>query len=54
MSSSPKIDASSVLVTTIKGVGEKMGAAFLKLGIKSIEDYFTFLDYQDRTKLSKL
>ena len=56
MSSSPKIDASSVLVTTIKGVGEKMGAAFLKLGIKSIEDLlFHFpVDYQDRTKLSKI
>ena len=56
MSSSPKIDASSVLVTTIKGVGEKMGAAFLKLGIKSIEDLlFNFpVDYQDRTKLSKI
>ena len=56
MSSSPKIDASSVLVTTIKGVGEKMGAAFLKLGIKSVEDLlFHFpVDYQDRTKLSKI
>jgi len=56
MSSSPKIDASSVLVTSIKGIGEKMGAAFLKLGIKSIEDLlFHFpVDYQDRTKLSKI
>jgi len=56
MSSSPKIDASSVMVTSIKGVGEKMGAAFLKLGIKSIEDLlFHFpVDYQDRTKLSKI
>ncbi len=56
MSSSPKIDASSVLVTTIKGIGEKMGAALLKLGIKSIEDLlFHFpVDYQDRTKLSKI
>ena len=56
MSSSPKIDASSVLVTSIKGIGEKMGTAFLKLGIKSIEDLlFHFpVDYQDRTKLSKI
>ena len=56
MSSSPKIDASSVMVTSIKGVGEKMGAAFLKLGIKSVEDLlFHFpVDYQDRTKLSKI
>ena len=56
MSSSPKIDASSVMVTSIKGVGEKMGAAFLKLGIKSVEDLlFHFpVDYQDRTQLSKI
>ncbi len=56
MSSSPKIDASSLLVTTIKGVGEKMGASFLKLGIKSVEDLlFHFpTDYQDRTKLSRI
>ncbi|MDA0344453.1 MAG: ATP-dependent DNA helicase RecG [Proteobacteria bacterium] len=56
MSSSPKIDASSLLVTSIKGVGEKMGVAFLKLGIKNVEDLLFHFpsDYQDRTRLLKI
>ncbi|MBL6820218.1 MAG: ATP-dependent DNA helicase RecG [SAR86 cluster bacterium] len=56
MSSSPKIDASSLLVTSIKGIGEKMGVAFLKLGIKNVEDLLFHFpsDYQDRTRLLKI
>ena len=38
MSSDQKIDASSLLVTSIKGVGEKLSQSLLKLGIKTIEE----------------
>jgi len=56
MSSDQKIDASSLLVTSIKGVGEKLSQSLLKLGIKTIEDlFFHFpVDYQDRTKLKNI
>ncbi len=56
MSSDQKIDASSLLVTTIKGVGEKLSQSFLRLGIKTVEDLlFHFpIVYQDRTKLKKI
>ena len=56
MSSDQKIDASSLLVTTIKGVGEKLSQSLLKLGIKTIEDlFFHFpVGYQDRTKLKNI
>ena len=56
MSSDQKIDASSLLVTTIKGVGEKLSQSFLRLGIKTVEDLlFHFpIGYQDRTKLKKI
>ena len=55
MSSDQKIDASSLLVTTIKGVGEKFSHSLLRLGIKTVEDLlFHFpTGYQDRTKLKK-
>ena len=50
------MDASSLLVTSIKGIGEKMGVAFLKLGIKNVEDLLFHFpsDYQDRTRLLKI
>ena len=56
MSSDQKIDASSLLVTTIKGVGEKFSHSLLRLGIKTVEDLlFHFpTGYQDRTKLKKI
>ena len=56
MSSDQKIDASSLLVTTIKGVGEKFSHSLLRLGIKTVEDLlFHFpTGYQDRTTLKKL
>ena len=56
MSSDQKIDASSLLVTTIKGVGEKFSHSLLRLGIKTVEDLlFHFpIGYQDRTKLKKI
>ena len=56
MSSDQKIEASSLLVSTIKGVGEKLSSTLSKLGIKTIEDLlFHFpIGYQDRTTLKKI
>ena len=56
MSTDQKIEASSLLVSTIKGVGEKLSSTLSKLGIKTIEDLlFHFpVGYQDRTKLKKI
>ena len=56
MSTDQKIEASSLLVSTIKGVGEKLSSTLLKLGIKTIEDLlFHFpVGYQDRTTLKKI
>ena len=56
MSSNQKIEASSLLVTTVKGVGEKVSLNLNKLGIQTIEDLlFHFpINYQDRTKLNKI
>ena len=56
MSSDQKVDASSLLVTTIKGVGEKLSQSLLRLGIRTIEDLlFHFpIGYQDRTELKKI
>ena len=56
MSSDQKIEASSLLVSTIKGVGEKLSSTLSKLGIKTIEDLlFHFpIGYQDRTILKKI
>ena len=56
MSTDQKIEASSLLVSTIKGVGEKLSSTLLKLGIKTIEDLlFHFpIGYQDRTTLKKI
>ena len=56
MSSDQKVDASSLLVTTIKGVGEKLSQSLLRLGIKTVEDLlFHFpIGYQDRTELKNI
>ena len=56
MSTDQKIEASSLLVSTIKGVGEKLSSTLSKLGIKTIEDLlFHFpIGYQDRTILKKI
>ena len=56
MSTDQKIEASSLLVSTIKGVGEKLSSTLSKLGIKTIEDLlFHFpIGYQDRTTLKKI
>ena len=56
MSTDQKIEASSLLVSKIKGVGEKLSFTLLKLGIKTIEDLlFHFpIGYQDRTTLKKI
>ena len=50
------IKASSLLVSTIKGVGEKLSSTLSKLGIKTIENLlFHFpIGYQDRTTLRKI
>ena len=56
MSTDHKIEASSLLVSTIKGVGEKLSSTLSKLGIKTVEDLlFHFpIGYQDRTVLKKI
>jgi|TARA_B100001094_G_scaffold108178_1_gene104126 ATP-dependent DNA helicase RecG len=56
MSTDQKIEASSLLVSTIKGVGDKLSSTLSKLGIKTIEDLlFHFpIGYQDRTTLRKI
>ena len=56
MSTDQKIEASSLSVSTIKGVGEKLSSTLSKLGIKTIEDLlFHFpIGYQDRTTLKKI
>ena len=56
MSSDQKIKASSLLVSTIKGVGEKLSSTLSKLGIKTLENLlFHFpIGYQDRTTLRKI
>lgn len=56
MSSDQKIKASSLLVSTIKGVGEKLSSTLSKLGIKTIENLlFHFpIGYQDKTTLRKI
>ena len=56
MSTDQKIEASSLLVSTIKGVGEKLSSTLSKLGIRTIEDLlFHFpIGYQDRTTLKKI
>ena len=56
MSTDQKIEASSLLVSTIKGVGEKLSSTLSKLGIRTVEDLlFHFpVGYQDRTTLKKI
>ena len=56
MTSDQKIEASSLLVSTVKGVGEKLSQNLMKLGIQTVEDLlFHFpIGYQDRTSLKKI
>ena len=56
MSTDQKIDAASLPVTFIKGVGESLASTLKKLGIVTIEDLlFHFpIGYQDRTELNKI
>ena len=56
MSTDQKIDAASLPVTFIKGVGENLASTLKKLGIVTIEDLlFHFpIGYQDRTELNKI
>ena len=56
MSTDQKIEASSLLVSTIKGVGQKLSSTLSKLGIRTVEDLlFHFpVGYQDRTTLKKI
>lgn len=56
MTSHQKIEASSLLVSTVKGVGEKLSQNLMKLGIQTVEDLlFHFpIGYQDRTSLKKI
>ena len=56
MATDQKLDASSIPLSSIKGVGQKLTESFMKIGIKSVEDLLFHLPigYQDRTKLSKI
>ena len=56
MSTDQKIDAASLPITFIKGVGESLASTLKKLGIVTIEDLlFHFpIGYQDRTELNKI
>ena len=56
MSADQKIDAASLPITFIKGVGESLASTLKKLGIVTIEDLlFHFpIGYQDRTELNKI
>ena len=56
MSADQKIEASSLLVSTMRGVGEKLSSTLSKLGVKTTEDLlFHFpVGYQDRTTLKKI
>ena len=52
MSEGNKINATSLPISSLKGVGEKLSNSLIKLGIRSLEDLlFHFpIDYLDRTK----
>ena len=47
MSTDQKIEASSLLVSTIKGVGEKLSSTLLKLGIKKDTSFDLTLNGQN-------
>ena len=56
MSEGNKINATSLPISSIKGVGEKLSNSLIKLGIRNLEDLlFHFpIDYLDRTKLEQI
>ena len=56
MSEGNKINATSLPISSLKGVGEKLSNSLIKLGIRNLEDLlFHFpIDYLDRTKLSSI
>ena len=56
MSEGNKINATSLPISSLKGVGEKLSNSLIKLGIRSLEDLlFHFpIDYLDRTKLEQI
>ena len=56
MSEGNKKNATSLPISSIKGVGEKLSRSLTKLGIRNLEDLlFHFpIDYLDRTKLQQI
>ena len=56
MSEGNKINATSLPISSLKGVGEKLTNSLIKLGIRNLEDLlFHFpIDYLDRTKLEQI
>ena len=56
MSEGNKINATSLPISSLKGVGEKLSNSLIKLGIRNLEDLlFHFpIDYLDRTKLEQI
>ena len=56
MSEGNKINATSLPISSLKGVGEKLSNSLVKLGIRNLEDLlFHFpIDYLDRTKLEQI
>ena len=56
MSEGNKINATSLPISSLKGVGEKLSNSLKKLGIRNLEDLlFHFpIDYLDRTKLEQI
>ena len=43
MSDGNKINATSLPISSLKGVGEKLSNSLIKLGIKNLEDLLIFL-----------
>ena len=56
MSEGNKLNATSLPISSLKGVGEKLSNSLIKLGIRNLEDLlFHFpIDYLDRTKLEQI
>ncbi len=56
MSEGNKINATSLPISSLKGVGEKLSNSLIKLGIRNLEDLlFHFpIDYLDRTRLEQI
>jgi ATP-dependent DNA helicase RecG len=56
MSEGNKLNATSLPISSLKGIGEKLSNSLIKLGIRNLEDLlFHFpIDYLDRTKLEQI